>query len=429
MPRGKAKARDGIYTRKDRPGFWASWMDASGKRRQRKLAAHTLQQARMLLAAEKARVEKTLTLGYAPPSVESLEAVSKRFLKHQKVRLTPAAYLREDGILEAHIRPFFGDKTNLADIRRSDVQKYITHRSGNVSPASVTKELNVLKHLMALSVEWELIPTNQAHGVKPPRVPAGRVRYLQPTELRTVLEACSEWLRPIAALAAATGMRRGEILGLRWMDVDFGGGRIMLPQTKNGEGRIVYLNALAKDALEAVPRNKAKNMDCIFTGESVTPENVSLAFLRACRAVNIPDFRFHDLRHTAASWMRMKGADIHTVALILGHKDLRMARYQHLSPAFLSDAVKLLDGAYAEPPKDVESAKGGESSCSIVTVALPAENSLEQWSGLKCFITIGVPDGIRTRVTAVKGRCPRPLDDGDAERSPRKLPGDSAMPA
>jgi integrase len=93
-------------------------------------------------------------------------------------------------------------------------------------------------------------------------------------------------------------------------------------------------------------------MDCIFTAESVTPENVSLAFLRACRAVNIPDFRFRDLRHTAASWMRMKGADIHTVALILGHKDLRMAaRYQHLSPAFLSDAVKLLDGAYAESAK------------------------------------------------------------------------------
>jgi hypothetical protein len=79
----------------------------------------------------------------------------------------------------------------------------------------------------------------------------------------------------------------------------------------------------------------------------------------------------------------MKGADIHTVALILGHKDLRMAaRYQHLSPAFLSDAVKLLDEAYAEPPKDVESAKRGASSCSIVTVALPAENGLEQRSGL-----------------------------------------------
>jgi hypothetical protein len=86
MPRGKTKNRDGIYTRKDRPGFWGSWIDASGKRRQRKFEAHTLQQARTLLNAEKARVEKTVTLGYAPPSAESFEAVSKRFLKHQQAR-------------------------------------------------------------------------------------------------------------------------------------------------------------------------------------------------------------------------------------------------------------------------------------------------------------------------------------------------------
>ncbi len=109
----------------------------------------------------------------------------------------------------------------------------------------------------------------------------------------------------------------------------------MLPQTKNGEARIVYLNKLAQAALASLPREDTKPTDLVFAGESITPENVSLAFLRACRSVKISDFRFHDLRHTAASWMRMNGADIHTVALILGHKDLRMAaRYQHLSPAF-----------------------------------------------------------------------------------------------
>ncbi len=354
MPRGKVKDRDGIYQRKDRPGtWWGSWIDASGKRRQRKLQAHTLQQARTLLNAEKARVEKTLTLGYAPPSAESFEAVSSRFLKHQKARLTPAAYKREDGILETHLKPFFGDKTKVASIRRVDVQKYVTHRSGTVSPASVTKELNVLKHLLALAVEWELIPANPAHGVKSPKAPAGRVRYLQPGELRAVLQACPEWLRPIAGLAVSTGMRRSEILGLRWLDVDFKGGRIVLPQTKNGDGRIVYLNTLAQQALSVIAPGEAKPTDFVFKKEPMTPENVSLAFLRACRSVNISDFRFHDLRHTAASWMRMKGADIHTVALILGHKDLRMAaRYQHLSPAFLSEAVKLLDGAYEASPDE-----------------------------------------------------------------------------
>ena len=263
MPRGKTKDRDGIYQRKDRPGFWASWVDASGKRRQRKLEAYTLQQARALLSAEKARVEKTVTLGYAPPSAETFAAVSARFLKHQRARLTPRSYERENGIMEAHLRPFFGT-VRLAEVRRTDVQRYITHRSGEVSPASIVKELNILKHLLGLAVEWELIPTNPAHGIKPPRVSAARVRYLQPTELRAVLGACPEWLRPIAGLAVATGMRRGEVLGLRWLDIDFKGGRIMLPQTKNGDGRVVYLNTMAQHVLATVPLGNAKPTHLVF---------------------------------------------------------------------------------------------------------------------------------------------------------------------
>jgi integrase len=91
--------------------------------------------------------------------------------------------------------------------------------------------------------------------------------------------------------------------------------------------------------------NETNSIDRLFPHP--TPEQVSVAFARACRKVHIANFRFHDLRHTAASWLRMKGADIHTVAQLLGHKDLRMAaRYQHLSPAFLEEAVKGLDSVF-----------------------------------------------------------------------------------
>jgi Phage integrase family len=92
----------------------------------------------------------------------------------------------------------------------------------------------------------------------------------------------------------------------------------------------------------------AKPSDRVFNESQMVGDYVTQTFARACREVSIADFKFHDLRHTAASWMRMSGADIHTVAQVLGHKDLRMAaRYQHLSPAFLSDAVKRLDLAFA----------------------------------------------------------------------------------
>ena len=78
----------------------------------------------------------------------------------------------------------------------------------------------MLTHLFALAVEWEIIPVSPAQKVKTPKLPAGRVRYLQPTELRALLEACPDGLRQIVALAVSTGMRRGEVIGLRYLDVD-----------------------------------------------------------------------------------------------------------------------------------------------------------------------------------------------------------------
>ena len=228
-----------------------------------------------------------------------------------------------------------------------NVQRYITKRSGMVSAATVRKEVNELKHMLNLAVfDWEIIPFNPAQGVKSPKVAPSRVRYLQPTELRLLMGACPEWLKPIVAMAVSTGMRRSKILRLRWLDTDIAHQRLLLPQTKNNEGRVVYLNQSALAVLRSLPFGaQTKSVDLLFP--DLTPEKVSVAFHRTCNKMGIADFSFHDLRHTAASWLRMLGADIHTVAQLLGHKDIRMAaRYQHLSSEFLAKAVGSLDGVF-----------------------------------------------------------------------------------
>jgi integrase len=158
-------------------------------------------------------------------------------LKYQKARLAPKSYEREEGIIKNHLAPF--SNLQIAAIRKVDVQRYVTEASTERAPGCVRQELVTLKHLFNLAVEWEIIPTNPAQGVKSPKMPAGRLRYLQPTELRALLEACPDVLRQIVALAVSTGMRRGEIMGLRYLDVDLSNRRIMLPQTKNGDARIV----------------------------------------------------------------------------------------------------------------------------------------------------------------------------------------------
>lgn len=115
----------------------------------------------------------------------------------------------------------------------------------------------------------------------------------------------------------------------------------MLSQAKNGEGRIVYPNTLAADVIKSQWRDSAKPTDKVFPQtDNFTPDNVSKGYVVVCKNLELHDFHFYDLRHTAASWMRMQWADVHTIAHLLGHKDLRMAtRYQHLSPGFLASAV------------------------------------------------------------------------------------------
>ncbi len=339
--------RDGIFTRSDRDGYWMHWKDVSGRRRFRKLGgARTLAEARRARSAEIVRVEQSRVLGFLPPGKESFEEVADRYLKYQKHRLTPASYKRAEGIVNDHLSSFF--PVPIAGIRRGDVQRYVTERLGSgLSGDSVTKELNTLRHLLNLAVEWELIPLNPSIGVKRPRIAPGRVRNLQYAELENLLSFAPAWLRPIIAMAVATGMRRSELLGIRWVNVDLKAGRIILPITKNGELRIVYCNALSAFVLKGLAAASPLRLPTDQLFGEVTGEQVSVAFKRTCRKVKIEDFRFHDLRHTTASWLRMQGADIHTVAKLLGHKDLRMAmRYQHLSPEYLSEAMTSLDKVF-----------------------------------------------------------------------------------
>ena len=218
----------------------------------------------------------------------------------------------------------------------------MTQRRPEVAKATVAKELTILKHLLAVAVGKELIPFNHAHGVRPyEKPPEYRTEYLLPEQLPLLLEKCPEWLQPIVLLLLATGMRRGEVLGLRWSFVKRAQNQIILPKTKNGKPRVVHLNALACRVLDSLPRAA----DRVFP--EYIPENVSLAFLRACRSAGILNFRLHDLRHTCASWMAMRGVGLHTIATQLGHDIKQSARYAHLGDAFLQGAVRSLDGVFA----------------------------------------------------------------------------------
>jgi hypothetical protein len=187
VARKQAHRRDGIYKRPDRPGYWGSWTDASGRRRRERFDVPTLEEAKAALAAEKHKVAEAKKFGRPLPSEDSFEAFADEFLKYQEKRISPQVakgklsqeeYIRQKGIVEQHLKPFFGE-AKLAAIRRSDVVRYMHKRTGEVTDGSIIKEINVMKRLFNVALDLDKIPANPAQRAPMPQAPEGRIRWLK----------------------------------------------------------------------------------------------------------------------------------------------------------------------------------------------------------------------------------------------------------
>ncbi len=223
----------------------------------------------------------------------------------------------------------------------------ITNRNIKISNARVNRYMAALSSAITTAVkEWEWIDENPLRKVSKLKEPRGRVRYLSDEERESFLIACRESHNPdlylTVILAMSTGGRRAEIWGLNWKYVDLKNGFVTFEETKNDEPRSVPLQGHALELM--LERSKVRRIetDLVFPSR-VDPQkhfNFRRPFEMALKAAQIEDFKWHDLRHCAASYLVMAGVDMRTVAEILGHKNLQMTqRYAHLSPGHLKDAV------------------------------------------------------------------------------------------
>jgi integrase len=186
-----------------------------------------------------------------------------------------------------------------------------------------------------------------------------RTRFLEKEEIIRLLASCNKQLRPIVILALNTGMRLGEILNLKWRDVDFRRGIIYLLDTKNGEKRELPINEQVKTAL--IRTRKHPQSEFVFcNNDGSQRKDIRASYFTALRKSGIKDFRFHDLRHTFASHLVMSGVELNTVRELLGHKSLKMTlRYAHLSPNHKKRAVdvlnKRMDSFWTPEPEEQKS--------------------------------------------------------------------------
>ena len=222
-----------------------------------------------------------------------------------------------------------------------------TIRKTKKSNATVNRYLAALSTAISTAInEWGWMEDNILRKVSKLKEPRGRVRYFSDEERERFLLACKEShnsdLYNAVILALSTGGRKIEIWGLSWKDVDLKNGFITFEETKNDEPRSVPLQGHALELM--LERSKVPRIDTDLVFPSRVDQQKHFDFRRpfqmALKTAQIEDFRWHDLRHCAASYLVMAGVDMRTVAEILGHKTLQMTqRYTHLSPEHLKDAV------------------------------------------------------------------------------------------
>ena len=219
------------------------------------------------------------------------------------------------------------------------------------APATVVRYMAALSHCFTIAVnEWGWLESNPVSKVRKPKEPRGRVRYLDDDERQRLLRVCKQsetpQLYPVVVLALSTGARQSELLNLRWKDVSLKRKMLTFEETKNGERRSVPLVGFARQLIDEL--NKVRRLDTELVFFSLKKPSVPVAIRKpwgnALKAAEIEDFRFHDLRHSAASYLAMNGASLAEIAEILGHKTLQMVRrYAHLSEAHTSKVLESMN--------------------------------------------------------------------------------------
>ena len=287
-----------------------------------------------------------------------------------------STFERYKGIAEQHISPALG-RLRLKALTPAHVQGFYRGKlDSGLSPATVQKIHVVLHKALSQAVKWSLIPRNVTEAVSAPRPAPKEIRPLSAQEVRKLFEAAGDDpLEALWVLAVHTGMRQGELLALKWTDVDLEAGKVSVRRTLTREGghyklgepktkksrRTVKLTGAATEALRRHLSRQMVEMDrlgdlygdqgLVFTtssGAPLNPSNIRNRNLRRLmRKAGLPEIRFHDLRHTCATLLLSKNVHPKIVQEMLGHANVAITldTYSHVLPGMGDQAASAMENA------------------------------------------------------------------------------------
>jgi integrase len=263
-------------------------------------------------------------------------------------------------VTRVHIKPTLG-KVRLDRLNALQVQNLYQHKLDEGVSARRVRYIHVTIHkALKDAVRWQLVPRNVANTVAPPRQPRQEIRPLAVGQVKTLLTAaCGNRLEALYVLAVTTGMRQGELLGLKWEDVDRGTGTLQVRRTvfngqinppKTSSGRRIV--KLSQTALEALRKHSERRQQgaWVFSSRNGTPVGswnfIHRSWYPLKEAARLPKAtRFHDLRHTAATLLLLKGVNPKIVSSMLGHANISTTLdiYSHVLPNMQDGAAGAMD--------------------------------------------------------------------------------------
>ena len=219
-----------------RGGVWYIDYSFNG-RRVRKKVGTSKKMADLALKDIELRITKGEFLGVAEPKKVFFENLCCDYLQFSKANKTRQSHRRDETSIKNLLKVFRG--TPILMIKAHDLERYKASRLDEVSPATVNRELSCIKHMMTKAVHWGILLKNPLRSVAKLKEPPGRVRYLTVDEISRLLYCCSQHIKPIIVTALNTGMRKGEIFGLKWEDVDLVKRVILVRDSKNHRSRCI----------------------------------------------------------------------------------------------------------------------------------------------------------------------------------------------
>jgi integrase len=340
----------------------------NGRRQRKQLYARTQKEAYEKLFAARRMVDDGLSL---PPERLTLGHFLNDWLRDVASGKRPSTYIRYEQLLRLHVLPALGSRP-IGRVNPKELSAlYAAKRRTGLSPASIERVHSALHRALADAVRWGLMPRNICDLVKPARAPKYEARTFSIEEAQRFIAAAeNDPLRALYLLAISTGMREGELLALKWQDLDLDARRLEVrrsirrisgtgfvefePKSVRGR-RLVVLSSIAADALrqhrvtQAEERLRAPawdDQDRVFpnqVGRPVEPGNLrNRHFYPLLVRAELPHIRFHDLRHSAATLLLAMGVHLKIVQEMLGHSTITVTAdlYSHVLPSMQQEPAE-----------------------------------------------------------------------------------------